>query len=149
MGDVLDSASFKLSEQAREVLEEKFGIFREALEVLSDENSDDDARRTAWYSIEDANKFLKEEKLLLYSPFNKFGGLNVELLESKGLANPLIADFQAACAEWNMEIDRDVNPMFMPAGGPPPYNYKDGERHEENVSRNKQGDWTIFPKVGQ
>ena len=50
MGDVLDPASFKLTEQAREVLEEKFGIFREALEVLSDENSDDDARRTAWYS---------------------------------------------------------------------------------------------------
>ena len=144
----LDPESFPLTEQHREVLEEKFGIFREALDVLNDENSDDDARRTAWYSIDDANESLPSH-LVRYSPFNDYGGLNPKLLGEIGSANPLVADTKALCEEWHQKIGRDVNPMFMPAGGPPPYDYYHGKRDEENVSRFKPGDWKIYTKEGQ
>ena len=83
-----------------------------------------------------------------YSPFNEYGGLNKNPLVNEA-ANPLIVDTRAQCAKWQEEIGRDVKPMFMPAGGPPPYNFYENKRDEENVSRNKQGDWIISPKGGQ
>jgi len=145
----LDPYSFPLTEEHLEHLEEEFWVFREALDVLNDEKSDDAARRTAWYSIEDGNESLQSALLERYSPFNEYGGLNNKLLGEIGSANPLIVDTQALCKEWHEEIGRDVNPMFMPSGGPPPYDYLEGERDKENVSMFKLGDWIIFPKVGQ
>ena len=147
MAAVLENEDLSLSEL--EVLKDKFGIFREALEVLNDENSDDDARRTAWYSIDDANKSLIEPRLEASSPFNEYGGLNKELPGKIGSANPLIVDIRAQCKELQEEIGRDVKPMFFPDGGPPPYNFCENKRDEENVSMNKQGDWKIYTKEGQ
>ncbi len=150
MDEVLSEEESDLSPQRQEVLRDQFESFKEALEVLGNENSDDSERRTAWNSIEDGNKSLEKAGLSEYSPFNDYGGLNKHLLEKIDAQIPLVTRIQALCEEWKEEIGgRDVNPMFTPSGGPPPYDYVENERDRENVSRNKPSDWIIFPKVGQ